>query len=163
MLLIFAFSALLPIAFAQYNNPAGSSSSAAVVASSTKQASAATHTVTVGQGGNLKFSPESLSVAIGSTVVFEFYPGSHSVIQGSFDKPCSPASGLSWYSGVINSNSGPAVSKFSYWDRSTTFKQTTNDLRSAYSLKSSVSRLITRIQSGSTAAQPPIAKAAWWV
>jgi plastocyanin len=114
MLPILALSALLPVALAQYNYPAGSSSSAATVATPTKQASSALQTITVGKNG-LKFDPESLVVASGSKVVFEFYPGHHSVVQGSFDKPCSPSSGLAFYSGFVDATNGPAVSRFCVW------------------------------------------------
>lgn len=102
---ILALSALLSTTLAQYNNPTGSSST------STKSASTALQTITVGKGGSTKFDPESLVVSPGSKVVFEFYPGHHSVVQGSFDKPCSPSSNLAFYSGFVDSDSGPAVSR----------------------------------------------------
>lgn len=108
MRLILAVSALLPLALAQYNNAAGTSNG---VATAVKQISAATQTVTVGKGGTVKFNPESLVVAPGSKVVFEFYPGHHSVVQGSYDSPCSPSSNLAFYSGYVDSDSGPAVSR----------------------------------------------------
>jgi plastocyanin len=112
MLFVLALAALLPLALAQYGSNGGKSSSSSVlVATST---ATALQTITVGQGGNLKFSPESLVVAMGSKVVFEFYPGHHSVVQGSFDKPCSPSSGLAFYSGFVDTSSGPAVSKTPY-------------------------------------------------
>jgi len=49
-------------------------------------ASAAVHTVQVGQSG-LVFVPETISAVQGETVVFELFPG-HNVVEGDFDSPC---------------------------------------------------------------------------
>lgn len=49
-------------------------------------ASAAVHTVQVGQSG-LVFEPQTISAAQGDTVVFELFPG-HNVVEGEFDSPC---------------------------------------------------------------------------
>lgn len=111
MIFVLALAALLPLALAQYGNNGGGGSSSSHSAHVATPTATALQTIAVGQGGNLKFSPESLVVAMGSSVVFEFYPGHHSVVQGSFDKPCSPSSGLAFYSGFVDSSSGPAVSK----------------------------------------------------
>lgn len=161
MLSILVFSALLPVVLAQYNYPAGSSS-AAVVATPIKQASTALQTITVGKGGRLNFDPESLVVASGSKVVFEFYPGHHSVVQGSFDKPCSPSSGLAFYSGTVDSNNGPAVSRLLSQLCHSAYTQITNCLLS-YRLRSLLSRSTIRTQFGSTAAHPHIARMEWLV
>ena len=72
-------------------------------------AASSTQTITVGQNG-LTFSPNSVVVAPGKSVVFQFYPGNHSLVEGSFDKPCQPLSSTSFYSGFVDSSSGPAVS-----------------------------------------------------
>lgn len=49
-------------------------------------ASATVHTVQVGQSG-LSFTPQTISVVNGDTVIFELFPG-HNVIEGDFDSPC---------------------------------------------------------------------------
>ncbi|KAF3037598.1 hypothetical protein E8E11_006471 [Didymella keratinophila] len=49
-------------------------------------ASAAVHTVQVGQSG-LVFVPETISAVQGDTVVFELFPG-HNVVEGDFGSPC---------------------------------------------------------------------------
>lgn len=53
--------------------------------------SAMEHTVKVGSGG-LAFDPDTVQANQGDTIVFEFYPKSHSVAQAAFDKPCEPLS-----------------------------------------------------------------------
>lgn len=103
MRLILTLSTFLSLTFA--HSPSESSNSTV-----TNSASPSLQTITVGKGGTSKFDPESLAVPPGSKVVFEFYPGHNSVVQGSFDKPCSPSSNLAFYSGYVDSDSGPAVS-----------------------------------------------------
>lgn len=49
-------------------------------------ASAALHTVQVGQSG-LAFVPQTISAVQGDTVVFELFPG-HNVVEGDFNSPC---------------------------------------------------------------------------
>lgn len=49
-------------------------------------ASAAVHTVQVGQSG-LSFTPQTISAINGDTVIFELFP-EHNVIEGDFDSPC---------------------------------------------------------------------------
>lgn len=58
------------------------------------------HTVDVGEDGEWTFSPNSLKVAPGEKVPFEFYGSHHSVAQGSFANPCQPMSSTSFYSGT---------------------------------------------------------------
>jgi plastocyanin len=49
-----------------------------------------THTVAAGRGG-FKFEPRELTdVAVGDTVVWEFYPLDHSVARAAFEDPCVP-------------------------------------------------------------------------
>ena len=48
--------------------------------------------VNVGENG-LTFDPASITADMGDEIQFEFYPGSHSVAQSTFDKPCQPSSG----------------------------------------------------------------------
>ncbi|KII88409.1 hypothetical protein PLICRDRAFT_111045 [Plicaturopsis crispa FD-325 SS-3] len=48
------------------------------------------HKITVGDNGQLAYSPANISAAIGDTVTFEFHPKNHTVTQSSFLKPCQP-------------------------------------------------------------------------
>ncbi|KAL0952744.1 hypothetical protein HGRIS_006975 [Hohenbuehelia grisea] len=47
---------------------------------------------TTGKKG-LGFDPSVITPAIGDTIVFEFRSGAHSVVQSTFDSPCTPSSG----------------------------------------------------------------------
>jgi len=108
----FLLLALIPFAIAQYGNSApSSSSSSSGPASSTASGSSSVQTITVGQNG-FTFNPDSVVVAAGKKVVFQFYPGDHSVNQASFDAPCQPSNGSGFASGFVNSNSGPASNVF---------------------------------------------------
>jgi len=60
--------------------------------------------VDVGENG-FAFSPDTLTAAIGDTVVFHFYPGGHSVAQSTFASPCQPLSGGIW-SGFFSPTNG---------------------------------------------------------
>jgi len=111
---LFLLCVLLPSSLAQYGNSGGASSaqsSSTAQPSATSSASSSVQTVQVGEDG-LKFDPQSLVVAPGNTVVFEFYPGNHSVVQSSFEAPCKPANSSSFFSGFIDSSSGPASNVF---------------------------------------------------
>jgi plastocyanin len=68
-------------------------------------ASAAQHSVEVGNGG-FTFTPNNLTAAAGDTVVFTFYPSKHSVAQASFAKPCVPLNSSSFFSGAMSTTSG---------------------------------------------------------
>jgi plastocyanin len=46
------------------------------------------HKITVGNDGQLAFSPANISASIGDTVTFEFHPKDHTVTQSSFLQPC---------------------------------------------------------------------------
>ncbi|KAI8686954.1 hypothetical protein LRP88_13683 [Fusarium phalaenopsidis] len=72
--------------------------SSALLFSLIPAALAAVHKVKVGDGG-LTFSPADLKAAVGDTVEFHFYQGTHSVAQSSFDKPCEPLNSTSFFSG----------------------------------------------------------------
>jgi len=100
---------LAPSVLAQYGDTGSSTTSAA--ATTTSSAASSTQTIAVGQNG-LQFSPNSVVVAPGKTVVFQFYPGNHSLVEGSFDSPCQPLSSSSFFSGFIDSSSGPAPNAF---------------------------------------------------
>lgn len=82
------------------------------------QASAATITVMVGQGGNFAFTPNEVKAAKGDVVQFQFPAGgNHSVVEGDFNNACLPAATGGFFSGYINTLSGPSVSPtaFSCW------------------------------------------------
>jgi len=95
--------AALPVVFAQYGDSdsgSDSTSSSSVAATTTASATSGIATVTVGQGGNLAFSPNSLTAAVGSVVEFQFYPKTHSVAQAAFATPCEPlANNTGFFSG----------------------------------------------------------------
>jgi plastocyanin len=77
----------------------------ATLLSAVSAASAAVHSITVGDGA-LAFSPANISAAVGDTVVFSFYPTKHSVAQASFAKPCVPLNSSSFFSGAMTTTSG---------------------------------------------------------
>ena len=62
-------------------------------------ATAAVHTIMVGQGG-LKYSPDSITAAAGDQVEFHWASAGHSVTQGDEDNACQPLSADSFYSGI---------------------------------------------------------------
>jgi plastocyanin len=62
---------------------------------------AATHTVTLGDDSKLAFAPDTVTAAVGDTIIFEFYPGGHSVAQSTFGAPCQPSPG-GIFSGTFN-------------------------------------------------------------
>jgi plastocyanin len=103
----------LPLAFAQYGGspPESSpSSTAAPAPSTTGSSSTSIQTVTVGENGQLGFSPNTLTAAVGSQVEFIFFPPTHSVVQASFAKPCQPINDTGFYSGPFNTASASNVS-----------------------------------------------------
>ncbi|KAB5577478.1 hypothetical protein GE09DRAFT_1085922 [Coniochaeta sp. 2T2.1] len=86
-------------------------SSVLLTAGLAMQASAATITVLVGQGGNFAFTPNEVNAAIGDIVEFQFPAGgNHSVVEGDFNNACQPAATGGFFSGYMNTLSGPAVS-----------------------------------------------------
>ncbi|KAL4941622.1 hypothetical protein BDV06DRAFT_194027 [Aspergillus oleicola] len=67
------------------------------------QAAAATHTIQVGHKEDPhQYVPHELKAKVGDTVVFEFYPRNHSVVQADFMAPCMPADGDYFFSGIKN-------------------------------------------------------------
>lgn len=50
--------------------------------------SAATHMVTVGGAAGLVYSPETISAAVGDTVIFTFQSANHTATQSAFAEPC---------------------------------------------------------------------------
>jgi plastocyanin len=72
------------------NTASGSASTPATSGSSTGNV----HKVVVGgAGGKLTFDPPQLSAQQGDTVTFEFQQKNHSLVQSTFDAPCSPKDG----------------------------------------------------------------------
>jgi plastocyanin len=91
------------------------SSVAPVAAAQTSGASTSVkgvHVVKVGQNG-LSFEPESMTVPVGETVEFHFWPKAHSVARSSFDKPCQPLNATSFWSGPVQVASGMSPTVFS--------------------------------------------------
>jgi plastocyanin len=67
--------------------------------------------VTVGQNGLLAYSPNTITAAVGSNVEFQFYGPVHSVVQASFDQPCSAYNnGTGFFGGLVTTGTAPNVS-----------------------------------------------------
>ena len=100
--------ALLPLTLAQYGAPdtPSSTTAKAVASSSPTSGGGTTHIVEVGKDGSLTFSPDTLTVPVGDSVEFRFYPSGHSVVQSTFQAPCVPASGSALFSGFMPVASG---------------------------------------------------------
>jgi len=112
MKLSFALASILPSVLAQYGGGGGAAtSSTSAAATSTSSSSSSVQTITLGKSG-LTFDPESVVVAPGKQVVFQFYPGDHGVAEGSFSAPCKPSGTNAFYSGFVDSSSGPASKVF---------------------------------------------------
>jgi plastocyanin len=62
------------------------------IAAFSAAAQAASFTVKVGQGGNV-FEPSTITAQVGDQVVFQWGGSAHSVVQSTFDDPCSPLAG----------------------------------------------------------------------
>ena len=75
------------------------------------QSSPAIQVVTVGQGEQLQYSPDTITAAVGSQVEFQFFGPTHSVVQASFDKPCAPFdNGDGFFAAMSTTGTGPNVS-----------------------------------------------------
>lgn len=102
----------IPLALAQAGygdtgSPATTTSSTAP-ATTTTTSNSGVHTVTVGANSQLQFSPNNFNANPGDTVEFQFFGSQHSVAQGQFPSPCSPANGSAFFSGLISTTgSGP--------------------------------------------------------
>lgn len=84
----------------QYGSASDSESSSTTTASASTASNI--HSVQVGEGGTLTFTPDTVMAAEGDWIEFTFNPG-HSVAQSSFDAPCVPISGATGvYSGFPN-------------------------------------------------------------
>jgi len=62
-------------------------------AQSVGTAAAATHTVTVGGAAGLVYTPNSLTAAVGDTVIFTFMSANHTATQSAFTTPCDALAG----------------------------------------------------------------------
>jgi len=49
--------------------------------------------VTVGNGAQLVFSPDTVKADVGDTLSFSYFPKNHSVVQSSFADPCHSLNG----------------------------------------------------------------------
>jgi plastocyanin len=83
----------------------------AVAAASVNAQAGATVKVTVGDGGVLQYSPNSLAVAVGTAVEFDFFPKNHTVTQSSFANPCHPLEG-GFFSGFVPTKNSPSGTSF---------------------------------------------------
>ncbi|KAH8786506.1 Cupredoxin [Hyaloscypha finlandica] len=69
--------------------------------------------VTVGQNGLLAYSPDTITAAVGSNVEFQFYGPVHSVVQASFDQPCSAYNnGTGFFGGLVTTGTAPNPKTF---------------------------------------------------
>jgi plastocyanin len=103
-------TALPAMAVAQYGSPADSTTSSSTApATATSSSSSSLQTVTVGNGGNIMFSPDSITAKAGEQIVFSWGSSGHSVTQGSFDTPCQPLNGTGVNSGFVNTPSAQSV------------------------------------------------------
>jgi len=105
------FLSILPVIFAQYNyggsggsNSGSSSSSSSSSASAPASTASGVHGVDVGENG-LAYTPNTVNASVGDTVLFNFHPINHSVVQSTFGQPCQPQSnGI--FSGFMPVSSG---------------------------------------------------------
>lgn len=69
----------------------------------TASTGSATHTVKVGpMEAPHQYVPNSVNASIGDSILFEFYPRNHSVVQADYKVPCVPSRGDIFYSGAFN-------------------------------------------------------------
>jgi len=99
---------MVPVILAQYDygGSGGGSTTGSSPSSTSAPASTASgvHTVDVGQNG-LTYNPNTVNASVGDTILFNFHPINHSVVQSTFDKPCQPQSnGI--FSGFMPVSSG---------------------------------------------------------
>lgn len=74
--------ALVPVALAQTTTSTTGSGTATAAAPASTGSS-----ITVGVGPGLVFNPNTITANPGDTVVFQFLPQNHSVVQGDYSKP----------------------------------------------------------------------------
>jgi plastocyanin len=125
---ILALGGLLSTTSAQlYGASSGSSTSAVAPAAAASTSSSAPqpsqsgmHIVSVSnaQGTAFAFNPSTIKAAQGDMVQFQFNPLNHSVVQGSFEKPCQPMSG-GFFSGFQAVSTGASMPSFTITVNST--------------------------------------------
>jgi len=126
---ILALGGLLSTASAQlYGASSGSSTSAAAAPAAAASTSSSApqpsqsgmHIVSVSntQGTAFAFNPSTITAAQGDMVQFQFNPLNHSVVQGSFEKPCQPLSG-GFFSGFQSVMTGASMPSFTITVNST--------------------------------------------
>jgi len=76
-----------------------------VAASLLSQATAITIPIAVGRF-NLTFDPSTIKVAPGDVLEFRFWARNHSVVQGTWDKACSPIAEGGFFSGFFPTQPG---------------------------------------------------------
>jgi len=81
------------------------STSLAVAAGLATRAAAKDIPIAVGQQ-QLKFTPNSVTAAVGDELVFTFYPANHSVSTGDFKSGCTPSTSGGFYSGFVPTPAG---------------------------------------------------------
>jgi plastocyanin len=84
----------------------------AVVAALVSVVSAENFTVMVGQGGNLTYTPSTVTAQNGDVIAFQFVAKNHTVTQSTFAEPCN------FMSGGIDSgffNIAPGATSFPQW------------------------------------------------
>ncbi|KAE9362844.1 hypothetical protein N431DRAFT_391391 [Stipitochalara longipes BDJ] len=98
--------AAAPLALAQYNYGSGSASTTTSSSSSAETSSSGPlHVVKVSNSaGDLTFTPNDFTAAVGDTVEFHFYGPKHSVAQSTFASPCAPANANAFFSGPITTS-----------------------------------------------------------
>jgi len=91
------------LALAQYDYGSGSAATTtASAAASAASSSGSNHIVKVSNAaGDLSFTPNNITAAVGDTVEFHFYGPTHSVAQSTFAAPCAPANANAFFSGEI--------------------------------------------------------------
>lgn len=115
MQLITLISLLPAVALAQYGygDSSGATATNAVAKATQTSSVKGVHIVKVAQNGSFVFEPNSMTVPVGDTVEFHFWPKSHSIAQSSFDKPCQPLDDTSFFSGPVAVSSGMSPTTYS--------------------------------------------------
>jgi plastocyanin len=104
---------VLPCTFAQgYGGGSGGGTTTSTSAASlTTGSSTSVHTVAAGNG-NLAYSPNSITAAVGDTIEFHFFAPLHSVAESTFASPCTPSNASAFFSGDISTSSGQNTNVF---------------------------------------------------
>lgn len=96
---------VIPLALAQYDYGSSGSTTTSAAASAQTSSAGPNHIVKVSNAaGDLTFSPNDFTAAVGDTVEFHFYGPKHSVAQSTFASPCNPANANAFFSGPITTS-----------------------------------------------------------